>query len=114
MEILFLSIAVLYKNGFNGDSAYTFCVGEVAPEIKQLLKTTKESLYLGIEHAVEGKRIGDIGHAVQTYCEARGYSVVREFVRPWRREKTSRGAQRPQLWTTGNRSVAEKWHVYCH
>ena len=67
------------KNGFNGDSAYTFCVGEVAPEIKQLLKTTKESLYLGIEHAVEGKRIGDIGHAVQTYCEARGYSVVREL-----------------------------------
>ena len=64
------------KNGFNGDSAYTFCVGEVAPEIKQLLKTTKESLYLGIEHAVEGKRIGDIGHAVQTYCEARGYSAV--------------------------------------
>ena len=67
------------KNGFNGDSAYTFCVGEVVPEIRQLLKTTKESLYLGIEHAVEGKRIGDIGHAVQTYCEARGYSVVREL-----------------------------------
>ena len=67
------------KNGFNGDSAYTFCVGEVAPEVKQLLKTTKESLYLGIEHAVEGKRIGDIGHAIQTYCEARGYSVVREL-----------------------------------
>ena len=67
------------KNGFNGDSAYTFCVGEVVPEIRQLLKTTKESLYLGIEHAVEGKRIGDIGHAVQTYCEAHGYSVVREL-----------------------------------
>ena len=63
----------------HGDSAYTFCVGEVVPEIRQLLKTTKESLYLGIEHAVEGKRIGDIGHAVQTYCEARGYSVVREL-----------------------------------
>ena len=67
------------KNGFNGDSAYTFCVGEVAPEIKQLLKTTKESLYLGIDHAVEGNRIGDIGHAVQTYCAARGYSGVREL-----------------------------------
>ena len=67
------------KNGFNGDSAYTFCVGEVVPEIRQLLKTTKESLYLGIEHAVEGKRIGDIGHAVQAYCEAHGYSVVREL-----------------------------------
>ena len=67
-------------NGFNGDSAYTFCVGEVKPEIVSLLKTTKESLYKGIEMAEEGKRIGDIGNAVQTYCEERGYSVVREMV----------------------------------
>lgn len=67
------------KNGFNGDSAYTFCVGEVAYEVKRLLKTTKESLYLGIEQAVEGKRIGDISNAVQTYCEKKGYSVVREL-----------------------------------
>ena len=67
-------------NGFVGDSAYTFCVGEVAPEVKALLKTTKESLYFGIQHAMEGKRIGDISHAVQTYCEARRYSVVRELV----------------------------------
>ena len=57
-------------NGFVGDSAYTFCVGEVAPEVKALLKTTKESLYFGIQHAMEGKRIGDISHAVQTYCES--------------------------------------------
>ncbi|MDH6341648.1 methionyl aminopeptidase [Parabacteroides sp. PFB2-12] len=67
-------------NGFTGDSAYTFCVGEVSPEVKQLLKTTKESLYKGIEQAVEGNRIGDIGYAVQSYCEAKGYSVVRELV----------------------------------
>lgn len=67
------------KNGFNGDSAYTFCVGEVAEEVKRLLKTTKESLYLGIKAAVEGKRIGDIAHTIQSYCEARGYSVVREM-----------------------------------
>lgn len=67
------------KNGFNGDSAYTFCVGDVDPEILKLLKTTKESLYLGIEQAVSGKRIGDISFAVQTYCEDRGYSVVREL-----------------------------------
>lgn len=67
-------------NGFVGDSAYTFCVGEVAPEIKKLLVTTKESLYEGIRHALEGKRLGDISNAVQTYCEARGYSVVRELV----------------------------------
>ena len=67
------------KNGFNGDSAYTFCVGEVAEETKALLKATKESLYIGIENAVEGKRIGDIGSAIQIYCEGKGYSVVREL-----------------------------------
>ena len=49
-------------NGFVGDSAYTFCVGEVDPKVKALLKTTKESLYLGIQHAIEGKRLGDIIH----------------------------------------------------
>ena len=67
------------KNGFNGDSAYTFEVGEVPYEVKRLLKTTKESLYIGIEQAVEGKRVGDISNAIQTYCEHRGYSVVREL-----------------------------------
>ncbi len=68
-------------NGFVGDSAYTFCVGEVAPEVKKLLKATKDSLYLGIQCAVEGHRLGDISNAIQTYCESQGYSVVvREFV----------------------------------
>jgi len=69
-----------YINGFHGDSAYTFAVGEVKPEIMELLRTTKASLYLGIEQAVEGKRIGDIGNAIQAYCEERGYSVVREMI----------------------------------
>lgn len=68
------------KNGFCGDSAYTFCVGEVAEDVRNLLKTTKESLYQGIQNAIEGNRIGDIGNAIQTYCEKRGYSVVRELV----------------------------------
>ncbi|MDR3339167.1 MAG: type I methionyl aminopeptidase [Candidatus Symbiothrix sp.] len=67
-------------NGYCGDSAYTFEVGIVDPEVKKLLQTTKEALYEGISQAVEGKRVGDVGHAVQTYCEARGYSVVRELV----------------------------------
>ena len=67
-------------NGFVGDSAYTFCVGEVEADTKALLKATKESLYEGILHAIEGRRLGDISHAVQTYCEKRGYSVVRELV----------------------------------
>lgn len=66
-------------NGFNGDSCYTFCVGEVSPEVRQLLKTTKESLYKGIEHAVAGNHLGDIGAAVQNHCEAKGYGVVREL-----------------------------------
>lgn len=67
-------------NGFTGDSAYTFCVGEVSPEVRHLLKTTKESLYKGIEAAVDGKRVGDIANAIQTYCDTRNYSVVRELV----------------------------------
>ena len=66
-------------DGFNGDSAYTFCVGEVEPEVKQLLKVTKESLYIGIENAVAGKHIGDIGSAIQEHCESYGYGVVREL-----------------------------------
>lgn len=67
-------------NGFNGDSCYTFEVGEVSEDIKALLRTTKESLYKGIEEALPGKRIGDVGFAVQQHCEKSGYGVVREFV----------------------------------
>lgn len=69
-----------YKNGFHGDSAYTFCVGEVSEALLNLMRTTKEALYLGIEQAVEGNRLGDIGHAVQQYCQSKGYTVVREMV----------------------------------
>ena len=68
------------KNEYNGDSAYTYCVGEVSDEIKKLLRVTRESLYIGIEQAKEGNRIGDIGNAIQTYCEKLGYTVVRELV----------------------------------
>lgn len=65
--------------GYNGDSAYTFCVGEVSQNVRDLLKTTKEALYMGIEKAVAGNHVGDIGDAVQTHCEAQGYGVVREL-----------------------------------
>lgn len=67
-------------NGFFGDSAYTFAVGEVSPEVKQLLKVTKESLQLGIAQAIAGNRIGDIGFAIQEHAEKHGYGVVRELV----------------------------------
>mgnify|MGYP003530270286 CR=1 FL=1 len=69
-----------FLNGFCGDSCYTFCVGEVDEETKKLLQITKESLYKGIEQAVSGNRIGDIGYAIQSYVEQFGYGVVRELV----------------------------------
>ena len=68
------------KNGFYGDHAYTFEVGEVSPEIKQLLKVTKESLYLGIKEFKLGNRVGDVGYAIQKHAEDHGYGVVRELV----------------------------------
>lgn len=68
------------KNGFYGDSAYTFAVGEVDKEVLMLMERTKASLYLGIESAVAGNRIGDIGYAIQHYVESFGYSVVRDLV----------------------------------
>lgn len=70
---------VVELNGFMGDSCYTFAVGEVDEKVLDLCRTTKESLYAGIRAAKVGSRIGDIANAVQTYCEHRGYSVVREM-----------------------------------
>lgn len=70
---------VVELNGYNGDQCYTFPVGEVAPEVLQLMKTTKESLYKGIAACKQGNRIGDIANAIQTYCERHGYTVVREM-----------------------------------
>ena len=78
-DIVSCDCGAVTPEGFNGDSTYTFCVGNVAEETLLLLRTTKESLYVGIEHAVPGNRIGDISNAIQLYCERRGYSVVREM-----------------------------------
>lgn len=67
-------------NGYHGDNAATFAAGKISPEAERLINTTRESLYKGIAAAVAGGRIGDISNAVQTYCEERGFSVVRDFV----------------------------------
>ena len=77
-DIVSVDCGTLYK-GYNGDSAYTFPVGEVDAETRKLLDVTKASLYEGIAAAVAGNRTGDIGHAVQTYAESFGFSVVREL-----------------------------------
>ena len=68
------------KNGFYGDHAYTFAVGEIEEETRKLLEVTKQSLYEGIRQLKVGNRIGDVGYAIQKYCEDRGYGVVRELV----------------------------------
>ncbi|MGZ3885189.1 MAG: type I methionyl aminopeptidase [Bacteroidia bacterium] len=68
------------KNGYYGDHAYSFGVGEIKPELQKLLQVTKESLYKGIEQAVSGNRIGDISFAIQQHAEKHGYGVVRELV----------------------------------
>ena len=69
-----------YIDGYHGDSAYTFPVGNVSEETMQLLNVTKESLYKGIEQAVIGNRIGDINHAVEEHCVSYGYSVVKQYI----------------------------------
>ena len=71
----------VYMNGYHGDSAYTFAIGNVKPEVLQLLKVTKESLYRGIEQACENNRVGDISFAIEHYTnKVHGYGVVRELV----------------------------------
>ncbi|MCS7017650.1 MAG: type I methionyl aminopeptidase [Cytophagales bacterium] len=70
----------VYMNGYHADCAYTYPVGEVAPEVMRLLQVTKQSLYEGIAQVAVGKRIGDIGYAIQSYVQSHGFSVVRELV----------------------------------
>jgi methionyl aminopeptidase len=79
-DIVSVDVGV-FKNGFHGDSAYTFAVAPIKDDVKHLMNATKASLYKGIEKAVHGNRVGDIGYAVQDYTEkARGYGVVRDLV----------------------------------
>lgn len=79
-DLVSIDIGV-FKNGFHGDSAYTFAIGDVLPEVKQLMRVTKASLYLGIEKAVHGNRVGDIAYAIQHHTEKEhGYGVVRDLV----------------------------------
>ncbi|MBQ7128663.1 MAG: type I methionyl aminopeptidase, partial [Clostridia bacterium] len=78
-DIVSVDLGAVYE-GYNGDNAATFACGEVSDEAKRLIEVTRDSLYKGIEQALEGGRLGDISHAIQEYVESRGYSVVREFV----------------------------------
>ena len=89
-------------DGYNGDSCYTFTVGEVSPEVRQLLDVTKESLYKGIEQAVAGKHVGDRGAVVQDYCESFGYGVVRELTGHGIGKEMHEAPQIPNYGVRGN------------
>jgi len=98
----------VFKNGFHGDSAYTFAIGSVSDEVKQLMRVTKESLYLGIEKAVAGNRVGDISFAVQDYAERKfKYGVVRELVGHGLGKKLH---EDPQVPNYGKRGSGAKLH----
>ncbi len=104
-DIISLDIGIL-KNGFHGDSAYTYAIGEITDEVKQLLKVTKESLYCGIDKARQGNRIGDIAYAIQEHTEKKhGYGVVRDLVGHGLGRKLH---EDPQVPNYGKRGSKEK------
>ncbi len=78
-DIVSVDLGAMFE-GYHGDNAATFAAGDISPEAKRLIDTTEASLYEGIKAARAGGRIGDIGHAIQSYVESRGFSVVRDFV----------------------------------
>ena len=89
-------------NGYVGESSYTFCVGKVDEKVEDLLKVTQKALYLGIEQAVSGHHIGDIGYAIQHYCEGLGYGVVRELTGHGIGREMFEAPQIPNYGTRGN------------
>ena len=104
-DIISVDCGVL-KNGFYGDHAYTFEVGEVAAETRKLLQVTKESLYIGIREFREGKRVGDVGYAIQSFCEGHGYGVGRELVGHGLGEKLH---EKPEMPNYGKRGRGKKF-----
>ena len=100
-------------NKYYGDSAYTFAIGEIEDQVKQLLKKTKESLYLGIQQASEGRRVGDISFAVQSHCENAGYTVVREMVGHGLGTKLHEAPEVPNYGKRGTGPILKKGMVIC-
>lgn len=99
-DILSVDCGVL-KNGYYGDHAYTFEIGEVAAETKKLLRVTKEALYLGIREFRVGNRVGDVAFAIQQHCEKHGYGVVRELVGHGLGKKLHEGPEMPNYGKRG-------------
>lgn len=100
-------------DGYYGDSAFSFGVGDISTEVKQLLVVTKESLYKGISAAISGKRVGDIGYEVQTHVESFGYSVVRDLVGHGLGTHLHEKPEIPNYGKRGNGMKLEEGMVIC-
>jgi methionyl aminopeptidase len=100
-------------DGYYGDSAFSFGVGEISPEVRQLLEVTKESLYKGISVAISGKRVGDIGYEVQSHVESFGYSVVRDLVGHGLGTHLHEKPEIPNYGKRGNGMKLEEGMVIC-
>ncbi|MFA6770608.1 MAG: type I methionyl aminopeptidase [Bacteroidales bacterium] len=111
-DIISVDCGTIY-DGFYGDSAYTFAVGEISAETKKLLSVTKKSLYLGIEKAVSGNRIGDISFAIQQYIEENGFSVVREMVGHGIGKKLHESPEVPNYGQRGQGKKLKEGMVIC-
>ena len=112
-DIVGIDIGVHY-NGWVGDSCMTFPVGKVDSESERLIAVAKRSMELGIEQARSGKHLGDIGAAIQTYCEAQGFSTVREYTGHGVGKETARGTLCLPLWTMGGRLEVATRHGLHH
>lgn len=111
-DIVSIDCGVKY-NGYFGDSAYTFAIGEINGNVEKLLRITKESLFLGIEMAVEGKRLGDLGYAIQNHCQNAGFSVVREMVGHGIGKDLHEAPEVPNYGSRGRGFLLEKGMVIC-
>jgi methionyl aminopeptidase len=108
-DIISVDVGV-YKNGFHGDSAYTFAIGEIGDDVKKLLRITKESLYKGIEKAIHGNRIGDVAFAIQQHTEREnGYGVVRDLVGHGVGRKLHEDPQVPNYGKRGSGAKLKEW-----
>lgn len=111
-DVLSVDCGTLMK-GFYGDSAYTFAVGEIAPEVADLLRVTKEALYKGVAQAKVGNRVGDVASAVQEHAERHGYSVVRELVGHGLGRKMHEEPEVPNYGARGRGPLLKEGMVIC-
>ena len=111
-DVLSVDCGTLMK-GFYGDSAYTFAVGEIAPEVADLLRVTKETLYKGVAQAKVGNRVGDVASAVQEHAERHGYSVVRELVGHGLGRKMHEEPEVPNYGARGRGPLLKEGMVIC-